>query len=142
VSDLIQLVYVSRAKQKFTASDVTDLLSKARSSNKQGSITGMLLYDGQSFMQVIEGERQEVLDLYARIKRDPRHDSLVHVFDKSIPKRQFPNWSMGYQDMSDEMQAEVEGLNDFFSSKSCLADVDYGRALRILEVFAQGAKSL
>lgn len=139
MSDLIQLVYVSRATQKFTLSDVTDLLCKARISNKQESITGMLLYDGESFMQVIEGERPEVLELYAKIKRDPRHDNLVHVFDKSIPKRQFPDWSMGYQDMSDEVQAGVDGLNDFFSSRTCLADVDSGRALRILEVFAQGA---
>lgn len=140
MSDLIQLVYVSTATQDLSLEDLTDLLSKTRSSNQTKQITGMLIFDGASFMQVIEGAPQDIKDLYARIQTDPRHENLVKIYDKPIEERQFPNWSMGFKDVSDEMLRSIEGLNDFFTKKTCLADLDSNRALRIFEYFSNGAR--
>ena len=136
MSDLIQLVYVSTATRQLNEEDLTDLLTKTRESNQTKHITGMLLFDGASFMQVIEGDRDPIESLYVRIKSDPRHENIVTIFEKPIEKRQFPDWSMGFKNLSGDMLRKIEGVNDFFADKTCLGDVEQSRALRILEYFS------
>jgi hypothetical protein len=52
-----------------------------------------MLYDDW-FAQVLEGPKTAVEDLFARIKADPRHDSVrLHEAD-SVPKRLFDKWAM------------------------------------------------
>lgn len=138
MSDLIQLVYVSRATRDLSADDLTQLLAKIRPNNQQNAVTGMLLFDGGSFMQVIEGESNTIHHLFARIQLDARHSNIVHILEKPILKRQFPDWSMGFKNITDEMLSQVDGLNDFFVAKTCLSSVNQGRAVRILDAFARG----
>lgn len=138
MTDLVQLVYVSKATQEMTGEDLTKLLLKIRPNNQLNGITGMLLFDGGSFMQVIEGKPKDIAYLFSRIQLDSRHKNIVHLLEKPIAKRQFPDWSMGFRDITDAMLESVEGLNDFFITKSCLANVDASRAVRILDAFAKG----
>lgn len=138
MTDLIQLVYVSKATGEVSCEDLTKLLLKIRPNNQLNNITGMLLFDGGSFMQVIEGAPNDIAHLFSRIQLDPRHEQIVHILEKPIAKRQFPDWSMGFRDITDAMLDSIDGLNDFFVAKSCLAQVDSSRAVRILDAFAKG----
>lgn len=138
MSDLIQLVYVSKATHEFTSDDLTNLLLKIRPNNQINNITGMLLFDGGSFMQVIEGKSASIAHLFSRIQSDPRHQNIVHILEKPVVARQFPGWSMGFRNITSEMLAQNTGLNDFFVDKTCLADMDANRAVRILEAFSKG----
>lgn len=91
-----QLVYRSRATYEFGADDMIRLLLAARERNGREHITGVLLYRDRVFMQLLEGERDAVEAMYARIGRDPRHDD-VHVeriADRDT--RLLPGWNMGY----------------------------------------------
>lgn len=138
MTDLIQLVYVSRATQDMTPENLTGLLAKIRPNNQKNAITGMLLFDGRSFMQVIEGNSRDIQHLFARIQLDPRHANIVHILEKPIVKRQFPDWSMGFRNITDDMLSEIDGLNDFFIAKTCLDNIDESRAIRVLEAFSKG----
>lgn len=138
MSDLVQLVYVSRATRELSTEDLTQLLSKIRPNNQSNSITGMLLFDGGAFMQVIEGDSASISHLFSRIQLDSRHENIVHILEKPIVKRQFPDWSMGFRDITDDMLSSIDGLNDFFVAKTCLADIDANRAVRILDAFSNG----
>jgi hypothetical protein len=71
-----------------------EIMSEALLYNLRHDITGCLLrHDGQYF-QFIEGSRELVLDLFERIKADPRHGDVQ--LDRLVPidTRLFKRWSM------------------------------------------------
>ena len=91
---LRQVVYISSATQHFSAEALEELLARARANNERSGITGILLYHDLSFLQIIEGTRDDVDRLMARIRRDPSHSSMRIVQDESISERDFKSWAM------------------------------------------------
>jgi hypothetical protein len=71
-----------------------DLFSEARSKNKRRQISGALLISDQWFVQTLEGDEDAVLALYARIKSDPRHDSVSLLSAEQVSGAVFSRWSM------------------------------------------------
>ena len=104
---LYSLVYVSYARDDMSDAELSDLLAKSRENNAALGITGMLLYHNESFMQYLEGEKEEVLELYDRIAIDDRHTGVTLYFEREIEERNFADWSMGFNKIED---ADVEGL--------------------------------
>lgn len=138
MSKLNQIVYVSKAAENFDEDQVLELLNTARASNQETGITGMLLFDGKVFLQVIEGQTARVDDLFTHIKRDSRHHDVVTLLHRPIATREFPPWSMGYSHFSEESLKSLTGANDFFGEALILSEVDPSRAKRILAAFAEG----
>jgi hypothetical protein len=71
-----------------------DLFSEARSNNRSRRITGALMVSDDWFVQTLEGREDEVRSLYARIERDPRHDSFFVLEARPVDGRIFARWSM------------------------------------------------
>lgn len=94
---LIHLIYVSTATHEFDTAELDGLLAQAATKNTTGALTGMLLYAGGCFMQVLEGEAADVDATFARIARDPRHSDIVVLERGPIEARSFPNWRMGFR---------------------------------------------
>ncbi|HSG62606.1 MAG TPA: BLUF domain-containing protein [Pseudomonadales bacterium] len=138
MSALQQLVYVSRTNVHWGDDDLFKFLANIRPKNQSRHVTGMLLFDGSAFLQILEGESATLCELFALIQRDTRHDGIVTILEKPIAKRQFPDWSMGFEQVNAERLNHIDGLNDFFTEKTCLADIDKGRAAKILLAFEQG----
>ena len=113
---LEHLIYASVATRNFEASQLAELLQKARAANEGCGLTGMLLHvdsDG-SFFQVIEGEPEAIDQLFERLLRDKRHSQLTTIIREPIAKRSFKEWTMGFSSVSSEKLRRVPGLNDFF----------------------------
>ena len=72
------------------------LLKQARGFNEQAGITGVLMYGGGRFLQVLEGCPAAVRCLYARIEGDPRHGRLEKLADGLLPQREFKGWHMSF----------------------------------------------
>ena len=70
-AELISVVYVSSAIAPFTDAELVDLLTKSRAKNTLAGITGMLVYKGGNFMQLIEGEAAAIDALIVRIGEGP-----------------------------------------------------------------------
>ncbi len=94
---LQQLLYVSAASKAISAEDVTDILAAGQRNNPARGITGILLFTGESFLQVLEGTPDVIDDIYRKISRDPRHSGALVLVRRSIARRAFPHWSMGYR---------------------------------------------
>ena len=75
---------------------IADILLPSLRNNEDVQVTGTLLATGHSFAQVLEGERADVEETYARIQRGPRHTDLVPILTDCIETRQFPEWSMAF----------------------------------------------
>lgn len=138
MTQLSQLIYVSKSCKPLGSDDLKQLLKKIRPRNEIAGISGMLLFDGGSFFQVLEGERTRITTLFEEIKTDPRHHSVVSILERPIRDRQFPDWSMGFAELNDDLYQQIEGLNDFYSAATCLNSIDPGRATKILQAFSQG----
>ncbi len=74
-----ELIYSSTTVQAMTPKSISALLLKSRTYNQTNAITGCLLYYGDAFIQLIEGDEKTVQDLYQRIIKDPRHTDIIFL---------------------------------------------------------------
>jgi hypothetical protein len=115
---MYHLVYTSHARAPYTQEDLIDLLRQSRNYNVQHNITGMLLYLNGKFIQVLEGDKEEVVALYERICQNPRHLRVMKVMEGNSRARLFKDWSMGFKQLTDEDFKTITGYTDidaFFS---------------------------
>jgi hypothetical protein len=59
-----------------------------------------LCYTSDVFIQVLEGGRDEVCELYNAIVRDQRHCNVRILVYEEIPERNFSHWTMGHVDIA------------------------------------------
>ena len=63
--------------------------------NQKVNITGLLVYFEKMFFQIIEGDDQDVDQLFAKIWKDPRHEDILRLkTEYEVSERLFPTWSM------------------------------------------------
>ncbi len=110
---LFHLIYVSTAVDELDDEGLIDLLTTSRRNNVRDHITGMLLYRGGHFMQVIEGEYLHVMSLFDRIKSDRRHRNVDILRADHIQTRDFSDWSMGFECLDDFDPGTLSGFTDF-----------------------------
>lgn len=113
---MIQLVYVSTSVKPFNNDDLFELLAKARESNEKLGITGLLLHKNGEFMQALEGDADSVHSLSAKIAKDPRHKEIQILVDDPCRRREFPDWSMGFQNLNEIDPRDVPGYSTFLES--------------------------
>ncbi len=136
---MFHIAYVSSAVREFTRPQLLKLLERTMARNQRQGITGLLLYRGGNFMQVLEGEEAAVRTLYQTICQDPRHTGVITLFEEPIAEREFPNWSMAFPDLDKEDCATIPGYSDFLNSSWTSADTAIARskARRLLAGFKE-----
>jgi hypothetical protein len=92
---LSRLVYYSRPAPIGHA-DITDILTKSYANNYLLNVTGALFYNGRWFVQILEGGRNAVTELFVKIGRDERHSAVNLMEFIRIDERAFPEWTMRY----------------------------------------------
>ncbi len=92
---LVRLLYASRAAAPLTAPVVDSILDQSRKNNAPHGITGMLCFSEDIFLQVLEGGRDEVCELFNTIVRDPRNIGARILSYEEIAERRFGGWTMG-----------------------------------------------
>jgi hypothetical protein len=135
---LIHCIYASAAARPFSTSDLAELLRSSRERNARLGLTGMLLYAEGSFLQVLEGAGASVDALVGKIEADPRHEQVTVIIREPIARRAFSDWSMGFYAATRSELDGIAGVNDFFGGARTLAQVDAGRAQKLLAGFRDG----
>jgi bacteriocin-like protein len=93
--------------------DLLGLLQECRENNAGSAITGMLLYYKGTFLQVLEGDEKIVDTLVEKIRKDVRHTNIHIINRKTIERRQYADWSMGFKQVSNKELQNIEGLREF-----------------------------
>ena len=109
VEHLSFLIYASTRRNGVTI-DLEELLRQARQSNRDRLITGILLFSGYHFVQVLEGGRQVINETFGRIARDDRHDDVQLLCVDEIGERRFGDWSMAYLPDSQACRERISAL--------------------------------
>ena len=91
---LKSLTYTSLARLDLDADDLNAIHQSARRLNALDGITGLLVFNGTHFLQVVEGTPAAIDDLVGRLRRDRRHSSLEIRDEREVEARSFPDWSM------------------------------------------------
>jgi hypothetical protein len=91
---LISLTYTSLARLDLRAEDLEAIHRAARELNALDGITGLLVFNGTHFLQIIEGAEEAIDDLVERLRRDKRHSGFEIRDRHYVAARSFPDWSM------------------------------------------------
>jgi FAD-dependent sensor of blue light len=136
------IVYVSSASRSLDERKLLPMLKTFRENNARANITGLLLYKGGNFMQAIEGPKAQVQELFKRIQEDPRHTAVYKVLERPITKREFSNFSMGFQNVDSMPPNAMEDVSNFLAD-GLTADSfreNPGRAHKLLRMFAMNMR--
>ena len=138
---MLQMIYTSEAKTKFSPAELQDLLLTARRNDDRDAITGMLLYEDGTFLQVLEGENEVVEATYQRIAADKRHHKIMLIARFEVDHRSFHDWEMGFFDASGGKLLQLPGYSNFLSKRSVeLENLEDGdKAREVLLNFKLGA---
>ena len=93
---LTRLIYFSEnvLGNKMLA-DLNQILDASNRNNQKAVITGALLFDTLWFVQVLEGDREQIGATLRRIMADERHENVTVMDARPVERRQFANWWMG-----------------------------------------------
>ena len=126
---MLSLIYVSTSLKMLSDEELLDILKVSRENNSTKDVTGLLLYKGGNFMQVLEGPDEAVEALYKKIELDPRHKDLIVLSREQISSRQFPAWQMAFQNLDNPAIKNEAGFSQFLQDEF-VADVYRENPLR------------
>ncbi|MAH84925.1 MAG: hypothetical protein CBB68_11600 [Rhodospirillaceae bacterium TMED8] len=92
------ILYTSKVARECGDREIKDILRVSRANNARNSVTGMLIYKDDDFLQYLEGPSEHVTELYEVIEKDQRHQDVNVVKDGMIEERVFYDWDMGFAD--------------------------------------------
>lgn len=104
---LATLIYRSRLNRALIPSQLTTIVERANHSNATLQVTGILLFDGEYFLQVLEGPLESVNSVFERINNDIRHGNIVELLRDFAPRRRFVDRGMVLFDLRTVQPAAV-----------------------------------
>ncbi|WP_134740257.1 BLUF domain-containing protein [Nocardioides sp. 503] len=138
---MLSITYVSTADRLLTKPELLSMLAAIRPRNEALGLSGMLLYRGGNIIQTIEGPDEVVDATYAKIEKDARHKGVLLLLRDPVEERLFPDWSMGFHEVSAGDLAEVDGYTEFLRRPATASLGDRAApAYRLLELFRENMR--
>jgi hypothetical protein len=90
-----QLIYTSQSTPDITEKALAEILAKAQINNFQHKVSGLLILYHSNFIQLLEGNKKDLTDLFAKIRNDNRHKNVQIIMEAESSNRLMPTWAMG-----------------------------------------------
>lgn len=133
---LTTLIYRSHICEHVPFKILNEMVAAANEKNSQEDVTGILLFNGVHFFQLLEGPEEGVFKLYNRICEDDRHYNVVELLCDFAPTRRFGKVGMELFDLREHDRDEVlQSVLDKGTSKYQLKYDD--RALQFFRTFVE-----
>ena len=130
------LIYISAAKPGVDEVEMHEILTVAVKNNEAHDVTGLLVYHDGMFIQMLEGEKQDVELIFEKIQKDERHFDIRTLSKGTSEKRHFPNWRMALEVTHEKTFRQLEafeGLKEGSDFLDGLEDNQIG--IRLLRYF-------
>ncbi len=122
-----------------TKPELEELLTQARRFNQEHDVSGLLIYRGGNFLQILEGPIEVLTRLYSRILHDKRHTDIRLLLHATIEKRMFERWHMGLLNLEERLtidQARLQAITNMdISVDSSEINIAQKKALAIARKF-------
>jgi hypothetical protein len=135
---MYELLYCSSARQDLTSDDITDILKASRKWNTKYDITGCLLYYDTQFIQILEGDKNAIKQLFANIQKDTRHENVTLLKENEKEKRFFVDWNMAFSELSLRDMEDIDKvllINNFITFNAL--DYKLTKAMKLFCVMAR-----
>ena len=130
------LIYSSIASPEIQESDLRDIIVASEKNNTEDGITGMLIYYDGTFFQMLEGEKDKVIDSYEKIQDDTRHSAVIKLFEGETSKRHFPDWKMALKVVAPKDFEKIKAYETIEEGNKFLTEVkDDHLGLQMLRFF-------
>lgn len=130
---MLRIIYLSSSVEYLNEKEIGSLLAKSRKKNIEKDITGVLLYIEGDILQVLEGPKVAMLDLFESIKTDPRHKGIITIINTEIKEKNFPKWNMAFCSTTYAKLRKTEGYENL--EKSYLTLISDSLTLSFLNTF-------
>lgn len=104
---LTTIIYRSHICDNVSIKSLESMVAEANVKNSQENVSGILLFNGTHFFQLLEGPEEKVEEIYRRICADPRHHNLVELLRDHGPMRRFGKIGMELFDLREFDRDEV-----------------------------------
>lgn len=88
------IAYVSQARSALAPQELDALLADATAFNRMAGVTGVLMFDGERFLQYLEGPRDGLDSVYGRVLNASVHHGVRQLAAGAVATRWFPHWTM------------------------------------------------
>ena len=108
---MYRIIYKSRSVKPLDWEIVKSITSASEKNNEACGVTGLLLASRTHFLQVLEGNFEDVNAVFRRIVRDERHVEMSIIAFTVIDARLFGGWGMrgiGAFDFNRKMEEELK----------------------------------
>ncbi|MBF7073283.1 BLUF domain-containing protein [Glaciecola sp. MH2013] len=116
MQDMYRITYISKSEvagdKESVKAQIESILSSATKNNPELGITGALLYSGGYFCQVIEGEEDNIEELYETIQMDPRHSDVTILNYEACEGRIFTEWAMAFAGIQESLKFDLDGIKE------------------------------
>ena len=106
---LRQYLYVSTAPD-LRRDEISAIIASCESNNAEHGITGLLIYNGRNFLQLLEGAEKDLLWVMRRISGDVRHSGISVLEDTVIDERTCTDWHIRHIRFEDSVEDQREGV--------------------------------
>jgi hypothetical protein len=135
MADLIHVIYISSAAPEISEHDTVKFLNEARKANRENDVSGMMLYIGGCFLQLLEGEGTKVDTVCRMIFQDKREMRMI--LREPIAEREFPEWTMGFEAIVPLEAARLLGEPLLFDPVSRIARIEPNGAKTLLSIIGR-----
>ena len=104
------LVYTSTAHPEADNRYLDDILVDATALNEAAGVTGVLLFDGERFLQYLEGAPEDVSSAFHRVQQSKRHSGINVLMEGEVPRRYFSKWSMACRHAAPSLMQRLQRI--------------------------------
>lgn len=94
--------------------EAVELLNFCQHRNEELDIKGVLLYSEGNFLQILEGEKEIVQDLFEKIKEDSRHYGIMQLVGRDIKRGSFDGYKVDI--ISSEIRYEQDVPSEYLEA--------------------------
>ena len=127
------IVYVSTASQELEKKEIQEILKQTKDWNNDHDITGLLLFSGGNFFQIIEGEKDQILELFQGINIDTRHHNIIQIFGKDIHRPAYDGYASDF--VSEEASYDPKKFQHYLNQIKVLEPSAQKAVENILKAF-------
>lgn len=136
------LIYTSEAKLGVDEVELYEILKSSVRNNLKLDITGLLIFHSGTFIQMLEGSRESVHEIYQVIKEDVRHSNVQKLISSTADRRYFSDWRMALEVVHEKTFTEIEAYQSLIDSSSFLAGLNRNHVgIRLLKYFYETYKT-
>ncbi len=108
------ICYFSKAKEGITQAEVEAIFKKTYTNNTLKDIKGILLYMLGDFFQVLEGDKDDLENIYEIIKNDESHHTIFEIINKPTLNEVFKTYKSDFNIVRTD--AQIKEIKQYLRS--------------------------